>query len=112
MPMRGLDLPRSIEEALKEFMLKVHELLGPETRVYLFGSFARGDWLMDSDLDIIVVSRGLEGVPWHKRYPILRRLLPPNVSVDILAYTPEEFEYVRGRSTLIRDAETYWVELG
>lgn len=30
--------------------------------VYLFGSYARGDFLLDSDVDIVVVSSRFEGV--------------------------------------------------
>ncbi|KUO80121.1 MAG: DNA polymerase III subunit beta [Vulcanisaeta sp. OSP_8] len=79
--------------------------------MYLFGSFVRGDWLVDSDIDLVVVSPGLRDVPWHERYPLLRRMMPPDIPTDILAYTPEEFEEVRRRSVIIMDAESYWVEL-
>jgi hypothetical protein len=50
-------------------------------------------------------------MPWHERYPLLRRMISPDIPTDILAYTPEEFEEVRRRSVIIMDAENYWVEL-
>ncbi|MGC8608138.1 MAG: nucleotidyltransferase domain-containing protein [Vulcanisaeta sp.] len=106
-----LDLPSNIRETLRQFLATAMNILGPGTRIYLFGSFARGDWLVDSDVDLIVVSPGLKDIPWHERYPVLRKLLPPSISVEILAYTPGEFETVRRRSAVLRDAEKYWVEL-
>ncbi len=108
---KRLELPKNIREALRRFLGNVKKVLGPETRIYLFGSFVRGDWLVDSDIDLVVVSPGLRGVPWHERYPLLRRMMPPDIPTDILAYTPEEFEEVRRRSVIIMDAESYWVEL-
>ena len=108
---RHLELPSQIRDALKQFLNSVRKELGPGTRVYLFGSFARGDWLLDSDLDLIVVSPRFKDMPWHERYPLLRRMISPDIPTDILAYTPEEFEEVRRRSVIIMDAENYWVEL-
>lgn len=111
MQIKRLELPKNIREALRQFLDNVKKVLGPETRIYLFGSFVRGDWLVDSDIDLVVVSPGLRDVPWHERYPLLRRMMPPDIPTDILAYTPEEFEEVRRRSVIIMDAESYWVEL-
>ncbi|ADY02192.1 hypothetical protein VMUT_1992 [Vulcanisaeta moutnovskia 768-28] len=73
--------------------------------------FARGDWLINSDVDLIAVPLSLRDIPWHERYLVLRRLLPPSISVEILAYTPGEFEVIKRRSVVLKDAEKYWVEL-
>ena len=60
--------------------------------VYLVGSWARGDWLLDSDVDLIVVSKRFEGLSLGERYRLVKSLTPPGRSLDVLAYTPEEFE--------------------
>lgn len=62
---------------------------GPE-KVILFGSMARGDTDEYSDIDLIVVKKT------SKRF--VQRMLeagsfvPRGLSVDILVYTPEEFQ--------------------
>jgi predicted nucleotidyltransferase len=65
-------------------------LLYDPTLVLAFGSRARGDALDDSDLDLIVVSRHFEGVPFLER--ITRVLVDLDVpfGIDLLCYTPEE----------------------
>ena len=110
---RGLDsleLPQRIKEVLREFLAKVREELGG-AEVYLFGSYARGDWLYDSDLDLVVVSPKFKGLSIGERYALVRRLLPEDVSVEVLAYTPEEFRGALRRSIILRDASEYWVRL-
>lgn len=97
-------------DVLRGFAKRLREALG-DAEVYLFGSWARGDWLEDSDVDIVVVSRGFEGLDIGRRYLIVRRLLPHHIGFDILAYTPEEFEEARRRSVILLDASEYWVRI-
>ena len=49
------NLPKDVVDAIN-FLLKnlVKEL--NDVEVYLFGSYARGDWIEDSDIDLVVVS--------------------------------------------------------
>jgi predicted nucleotidyltransferase len=74
------ELARAIE-ALKE--------LGA-VRIVLIGSMARNAWSPFSDIDLVVV------LPTQERF--LDRLktvygaIQPTVAMDILVYTPEEFE--------------------
>lgn len=109
--MSRVQLPKRVEEAVYSFAEKVCSLLGPGTVIYLFGSYARGDWLVDSDIDLIVVSPGLRGTPWFMRYPLLRKLASAEFSFDILSYTPEEFEEAKSRSIVLQDASRYWVTI-
>jgi len=82
-----LRVPKEVAEILREFVEKVRRVLGEDTEVYLFGSYARGDWLRDGDLDLIVVSPRFEGMDLGKRYTLVRELLPTNISADLLLYT-------------------------
>lgn len=70
----------------------------------LFGSWARGEALERSDVDLIVISRKFEGVsfPWrlvelqkHWRLPLMLEALP---------YTPEEFEQLSKERSILRRA--------
>ncbi|MEM2245628.1 MAG: nucleotidyltransferase domain-containing protein [Thermofilum sp.] len=108
--LNSVNVPSELKEILGEFVEKVKAQLGP-AEVYLFGSYARGDWLRDSDVDLIVVSPAFQGLDLGKRYSLVRRLLPDTISVELLLYTPEEFERLREKSVVLRDAARYWVKL-
>lgn len=59
-------------------------------RIYLFGSWARGEADDLSDLDVVLIKS--TPAPFMERLLEVARLLPPEVGpVDILVYTPEEF---------------------
>jgi len=70
-------------------LLDALQVYQPE-RVYVFGSWARGEADELSDLDIVVIKRTT--VPFFERLREVSRLLPAGTgAVDILVYTPEEF---------------------
>ena len=74
---------------------KVHRLIksllpyNPE-RLYLFGSWARGEEDDLSDLDLVIIKQ--TEVPFLDRLREVASLLPAEIGgVDILVYTPDEF---------------------
>ena len=109
--MEKLELPRKIRRALKKLRRDIVKVLDENVEVYLFGSYARGDWLEDSDLDLIVVSDKFKGLSLGERYCLVRKLLPNNISVEILPYTPEEFKKAKKKSIVLKDALEYWVRI-
>ena len=64
-------------------------------RIVLFGSVARETVTAWSDLDLIVVLNS--DLPFIKRLGLLYEQIQPHVGLDLLAYTPEEFEALRER---------------
>ncbi len=78
--------------------------------VYLFGSYARGDHLLDSDVDIVVVSNRFKGMSYADRVAMVRLMLPQDMSFDIIALTPEEFEE-RKRRSFFEEISRYWIEI-
>jgi predicted nucleotidyltransferase len=108
--LRRLSLPVRIEHAILEFVVRVR-MLYPDAEVYLFGSYARGTWVEDSDIDVIVVSRYLERLSFYERGSVLRKLADQRIPFSILAYTPQEFEIARKKSIVVQDASDYWVKL-
>jgi len=93
---------RRLEQELERMVsqLKAHGV----QRVILFGSLARGDVRLSSDLDLIVV------MDTNKRFldrlNEVYHLLDPRIAVDLLVYTPEEFARLRKTSPLVRQAVT------
>ncbi len=95
---------RSTRQALLECELerivRVLREMGVQ-RIILFGSAAREKIAVWSDLDLIVVLDSDQ--PFIKRLGLLYERIQPRVGLDLLAYTPKEFEAIRERS-FIRQA--------
>jgi len=61
------------------------------TKIILFGSYAKGNYNEDSDIDLLIVKDTIE--PRHKRSIEMQRLLKGSkLPVDILVYTNDEFD--------------------
>lgn len=63
--------------------------------LYLFGSRARGDFYPDSDVDLAIITPAFEGKDELERYDLIREDLRDtfgDTPVDVVFYTPEEFE--------------------
>lgn len=59
-------------------------------RIYLFGSWARGEEDELSDVDLVLIKRTAQ--PFWDRLREAARLLPSGLGgADLLVYTPEEF---------------------
>ncbi len=70
----------------------------------VFGSTARGEMKEDSDIDIIVVSRDFRGMRPMKRSVKLYMLWKLPYPVDFICYTPEEFERLKKKPSIVREA--------
>lgn len=63
---------------------------GSPEKVILFGTLATGSVHEWSDIDLVVVER--TPLPFSQRIKKVRKLLQPKVGMDIMVYTPEEFD--------------------
>ena len=92
----------SIECEIERLTRELVEL-GAE-RVILFGSRARGTAVRGSDVDLLVVMPcpGEESFPG--RLARVAERLAPRTAVDLLVYTPEEFDRLRETRRFVRDA--------
>ena len=95
---------------MHDFACRLREELDAE-KVILFGSRARGDWLQESDYDFIVVSRRFQDVPWPYRPLELYRLWHGSPGVELLCYTPEEFERKSREISIVAEALKEGIEL-
>jgi predicted nucleotidyltransferase len=79
-------------------------------RLGFFGSYARGDWGVGSDLDLIAVVTS-SNAPFERR-SVEYDLTALPVPAEILVYTEEEWEALRqrgGRFVETIDAESIWL---
>ena len=81
-------------------------------RVILFGSYARGEAGANSDVDLLIVAESDQ--PRFKRSRVLYQTLRPYpFAMDVLVYTPQEFEQARRMplsfvSTVLREGKTVY----
>jgi predicted nucleotidyltransferase len=80
---------RSKDLKVSSFIKNLNEVFEIE-KLVLFGSRARGDNLVGSDYDFIVVSRAFEGVPFIKRMFMVAEMWNHKESLEAFCYTPEE----------------------
>lgn len=81
----------TIQEFINFVLEKIISFYTPE-KVYLFGSQARGNASKDSDIDFLIVKDSTK--PKRQRALKFRKTLRGNYvyPVDILVYTPSEFQ--------------------
>jgi hypothetical protein len=72
--------------------------------VILFGSWARGDALVDSDLDLVIVSQKFRGLDFLERATRVLEATDLVLGADLLCYTPEEFERKREEEGIVKTA--------
>ena len=71
-------------------------------RIILFGSLAQGEVGLTTDIDLIVVYE--TDKRFLDRLEELYAAAQPKMALDILAYTPEEFERLREERPFVKDA--------
>ena len=80
-------------------------------KVIAFGSRARGEALADSDLDLILVSPKFASMQSLDRPVKVLEALDQPGGLELLCYTPEEFEEKRHELGIVRVAVEEGVEL-
>lgn len=88
--------PNTLMERVREFIRKVDAKV-PVEKVLLFGSTAKGTRREESDVDLIIISKAFRGVHELERIGVLLELWPYLEELNILAYTPGEFNEVKDR---------------
>jgi predicted nucleotidyltransferase len=78
-------------------------------QVWFWGSRVYGTPHDYSDVDMIVVSERFDSLPFYERRRLFRELTgiaedPSAEVVDVLCYTPAEFEEKIGAPTIVREA--------
>ncbi len=85
---------QALEETLAMLVSHLRALPAVQ-RIVLFGSYLQGRRDLCTDLDLLVVMDSDQD--FVTRNAAIRRLLPIDVDVDLLVYTPQEFEQQKQR---------------
>ena len=84
-----------LDEVVTGFLEKKLDLIKREyapSMLLVFGSRARGTAAPDSDIDLMIVSERFEETRYPNRMGEFLNRIWPDVAVDAICYTPEEFE--------------------
>lgn len=73
-------------------------------RMILFGSRARGDWLLTSDADLMIVSPDFGGLRFPNRSAEVLRHWRGRVDLEVFCYTPAEVAARRQEIGIIAQA--------
>lgn len=76
-------------------------------RMLLFGSRARGDELITSDVDVIAISKQFLNTPFKKRPNKLLDAWKLPIDLELLCYSPEEIERKKKEIGIISAALKY-----
>ncbi len=88
-----MDKP-ALMEFLKEKAEEIKEL-GLAVRVFLFGSFARGNYTPSSDVDLLILVKSAEGSFLGRADKFLEFFDGIPFDVNIVVYTLDEFERLK-----------------
>ena len=84
-------VPDHINDMIQKYLAALNAQHIPIQRVFLFGSYARGNYTEWSDIDLAVVSDIFEG----KRFEDRKKIRPITMSgcslIEVLPYRPEDF---------------------
>ncbi len=117
MPVRSLDSSvltwpdrETVEQALRQWFVQEVGHHPELVRLGYFGSYARGDWGVGSDLDLIVIVRDTD-TPFERR-ALTWDLNALPIPAELVVYTQKEWEKLMSERSRFADTlsrEAVWV---
>ena len=116
MPVRSLNSSvfrwpngKAVDEATRRWAAAESRNRKGVLRIGYFGSYARGDWGVGSDLDLVVVVKRSNLAFERRAIEWDTTKLP--VPADLLVYTTAEWQSLAGRFRDTLEKETVWVHV-
>ena len=98
-----------IENLIKKYVHRLNEVIKVE-KLIVFGSRARGDFMEDSDLDLIIISEDFKGKSYLERARLLddawRKISTAHLKIEAFGYTEEEYEEAKKSSPFVQNLIT------
>ncbi|MBF0489900.1 MAG: nucleotidyltransferase domain-containing protein [Candidatus Omnitrophica bacterium] len=86
-----------IKEILNAYKAELKKHGVRVSRMFLYGSYARGNPKSYSDIDVVVVSSDLAKYSPLRRQEFLSlRTIPIDAPLEVIGYTPKEFSSAKG----------------
>jgi Nucleotidyltransferase domain. len=101
--LKGVKLSERRKRELVRFLKRLKRELGV-MEVYIFGSRAYGNPLLESDLDMIVVSEEFGKRSFIENMEVLSRMWDGSFTVEMFPYTPEQLKKYAERKTVVSEA--------
>jgi len=102
--LRQETVKRVVSDYIRNLPIKVDEAI-------LFGSSTRGDRLIESDIDLIVISKDFKGMDFPRRFLILQKNWKSKTDLEAFGFTPDEFAKLKNKSILLQEAEKYGIKI-
>jgi uncharacterized protein len=102
---------RSVEKALARWARQVEQAQPAVRGIGCFGSYARGDWGVGSDLDLLIILTDSDQPRERRALAFDKERLP--VPADLLVFTLEEWRALRGsgsRFSRVVARELIWLK--
>lgn len=102
---------KKTDPRIKDFLKRAKKKFNIQKAIF-FGSRARGDYLKDSDYDIILVSPDFENIFFTQRIAqmyIFWKHYP--LEIEPICYTPKEFKIKSKEHGIVRQAIREGIEL-
>ncbi|MBD3203282.1 nucleotidyltransferase domain-containing protein [Candidatus Woesearchaeota archaeon] len=88
---------------LEKFKVKLKRSIQID-KLILFGSRARGDHFLDSDVDLLIVSKAFKGSSMSERIAEILKFWDGEVDIEPICYTPEEFRKKKDQIGIVQQA--------
>lgn len=100
---------QTVFAAVREWAESLASLHPPVQGVGCFGSYARGDWGVGSDVDLLILVNHTD-LPFERRSLLFDASGLP-VPADVLVYTVDEWDNLQKISASVRKiaTEVYWI---
>jgi predicted nucleotidyltransferase len=106
-------MQQDIERVIKLFIDALSEKIKISS-AYVFGSRVRGDWLKDSDIDLVIVSEDFKNMPFTRRMDIVKEVqwnMRIRPHIEVIPLTSSEFDEKVKSSAVLINASRYWKKI-
>jgi len=100
---------KRVMELLSQYLKKVNKKFKIEQAI--FGSRARDDWVLNSDVDLILISKDFKDIPFRKRMSEVIGYWDEYIDLEVICYTPEEFDKLKNQITIVKKAVKEGIEI-